>query len=164
MADLRAIELRTERDSMVNEASVADHLRAIDFGFKVVPDPLIEGVRRYGRHVVDFIGHDKPWGHIGRVALENFRLDQTCIYFIGPAEGPIKIGLTNAPLNRVRDFQIGSPVILKIHALTYGALPEEQAYHARFAAHRLHGEWFAPHPDILAEITRLATAPVCEGK
>lgn len=23
------------------------------------------------------------------------------------------------------------------------------------AAHRLHGEWFAPHPDILAEIDRL---------
>lgn len=31
----------------------------------------------------------------------------------------------------------------------------ERDYHARFAAHRLRGEWFAPHPDILAEIEHL---------
>jgi len=34
----------------------------------------------------------------------------------------------------------------------------ERAYHRQFAAHRLHGEWFAPHPDILAEIDRLKEA------
>ena len=31
----------------------------------------------------------------------------------------------------------------------------EKEYHPRFAEHRLHGEWFHPHPDILAEIDRL---------
>lgn len=35
----------------------------------------------------------------------------------------------------------------------------ERAYHAMFKAHRLHGEWFEPHPDILAEIARLTPTP-----
>jgi hypothetical protein len=56
-------------------------------------------------------------------------------------------------------MQMGSPVRLSILALTTGARDVERSYHERFAAHRLHGEWFAPHPDILAEIDRLTTAP-----
>ena len=122
------------------------------------------GVDRYGRHVVNFIGNDRPWSRIGKVAIETFRLlgDQTCIYFIGGDDGPIKIGLTNAPLNRLRDFQIGSPVILKIHALVEGGFADEADYHRLFAPHRLHGEWFSPAPDILAEIARLTPTYIDE--
>jgi hypothetical protein len=31
----------------------------------------------------------------------------------------------------------------------------EVAYHRLFAEHRAFGEWFEPHPDILAEVDRL---------
>lgn len=36
-----------------------------------------------------------------------------------------------------------------------GGEVHEQRLHARFAEHRLLNEWFARHPDILAEIARL---------
>jgi len=139
---------------MANIAKTADHLLTkLDFNIRY--NPPDRGIEKYGRHVVEFIGTDKPWSLLGTVAIQMFKLDEPCIYFIGPDDGPIKIGLSNAPLERLACFQIGSPVTLKIHALTKGDFAAEQAYHARFAAHRLHGEWFNPHPDILAAIDRL---------
>ena len=77
-------------------------------------------------------------------------------YFIQAETGQIKIGLAKDPRERLRTLQTGSPVALRLLAFIAGGYDAEQGYHARFAAHRLHGEWFAPHPDILAEITRLA--------
>ena len=118
-------------------------------------DPLEKGVAAYGPHVVDFIGHDRPWSNLGQVAIQRFKLDACAVYFIGGEDGPIKIGSSNSPLERIATFQTGSPVILRIHALTHGGVDAEREYHKRFAAHRLHGEWFEPHPDILAEIERL---------
>lgn len=40
-------------------------------------------------------------------------------------------------------------------AATPGERKQERAYHKHFSEHRLHGEWFEPHPDIMAEIERL---------
>lgn len=81
-------------------------------------------------------------------------------YFIGPDEGPIKIGFTIGPVEqRMLALQVGSPVRLSIIASVAGPPKLERAYHRRFAAHRLHGEWFTRHPDILAEIARLQEQP-----
>lgn len=80
------------------------------------------------------------------------------LYFIGSDEGPIKIGVSVDPTKRLKGIQTSYPYKLQILALIPDGGMMESEYHARFAAHRLHGEWFEPHPDILAEITRLNRA------
>jgi hypothetical protein len=78
------------------------------------------------------------------------------VYFIRGAGGAIKIGFTQQPLKgRLKCIQNGSPVRLEVLAVRPASQECERAYHRRYARHRLHGEWFKPHPDILAEIDRL---------
>jgi hypothetical protein len=77
------------------------------------------------------------------------------VYFLGGDEGPIKIGHSSCVAARFRDIQACSPVPLKLFATRQGGPIRESAYHALYAAHRLHGEWFERHPDILAEIESL---------
>jgi hypothetical protein len=83
---------------------------------------------------------------------------QICtIYFIGPADGPIKIGFASRLSFRIRDLRLANAFPLEVWAAIEDHPSVERAYHHRFATHRLHGEWFARHPDILAEIDRLNT-------
>jgi hypothetical protein len=78
------------------------------------------------------------------------------VYFIQSGDnGSIKIGIALNPQNRLRTIQTSHPEKLHIRALTHGGIEQERDYHQRFADHRLHGEWFRPHPDILAEIESL---------
>lgn len=88
-------------------------------------------------------------------ALRDHRSKRRFVYFVGGDQGAIKIGFAKSPDDRLREIQVGSPIPLSILALVEGGPKLEKGYHRRFAAHRLHGEWFAPHPDILAEIERL---------
>lgn len=76
------------------------------------------------------------------------------IYFVQAETGPIKIGSTSYLASRMVTLRGQSPVALTLLATMEGDRTAEFRLHARFAAHRLHGEWFAPHPDILAEIER----------
>lgn len=138
-----------------------DEMRAVanvlNFATAPVRDAEIARAEvQFGRHVVAYIGQDRPWGSMGRVAIQRFRLDAPCVYFVGGDVGAIKIGMTIAPLERLAAFQFNSPIDLRILAMTAGGTKEEKAYHRQFAAHRLHGEWFSPAPDILAEIERLS--------
>jgi hypothetical protein len=80
---------------------------------------------------------------------------QRYVYFIGDASIAIKIGIAGSVQARVKMLQVASPIKLSILAARPGNLLMEQAYHSRFSAHRLHGEWFAPHPEILAEIEHI---------
>lgn len=82
---------------------------------------------------------------------------KSLVYFIQSECGPIKIGYASNIDRRFRDLMFASPSPLFIAATTLGGAILERAYHAQFAAHRLHGEWFTSHPDILAEIERLST-------
>lgn len=77
-------------------------------------------------------------------------------YFIGGDIGAIKIGCSVNVQVRLKDIQACSPIPVRILALRAGRR-RERLYHRRFAAHRLHGEWFSPAPEILAEIERLNT-------
>jgi hypothetical protein len=81
------------------------------------------------------------------------------IYFVGPEGGPIKIGFASRLEFRLKDLRTANAYPLKVHATVEGPPKLERDYHQRFAAHRLHGEWFTPHPDILAEVERLASQP-----
>jgi hypothetical protein len=80
---------------------------------------------------------------------------QVTIYFIGPANGPIKIGYASRLSFRLRDLELANPYPLHVWASVEGPLKLEREYHACFAAHRLHGEWFARCLEIEAEIARL---------
>lgn len=86
------------------------------------------------------------------------------IYFVGPNDGPIKIGFASRLALRLKDLRTMNPYPLIVHATTDGHPKVERQYHKKFAAHRLHGEWFSPHPDILAEIERLNSHPRLAGE
>jgi hypothetical protein len=83
------------------------------------------------------------------------------VYFVSAGDGPIKIGVAANPEARLKELQTGHPYRLEILALVEGGTPLEREYHVRFAAHRLHGEWFARHDDILAEIAYLNQVAEC---
>lgn len=72
------------------------------------------------------------------------------IYFVqAPDCGPVKIGFTTGhPKRRLETLQCGSPVELTLRAMIRGTMADERAFHKQFAANRLHGEWFIPHPDM----------------
>jgi len=76
-------------------------------------------------------------------------------YFIGGDVGAIKIGYSVDTIARLRAIQYCSPIPLAIMATAPGGEVRESAYHDQFSEHRMHGEWFERHPDILAEIDRL---------
>jgi hypothetical protein len=82
----------------------------------------------------------------------NPRSPARVVYFIGSPEGPIKIGFSRNVGQRLRELQTFSPVRLQVLATTPGDPAVERRYHRMFAEHRLTGEWFSAHPDILAEI------------
>lgn len=155
----------TDGDSSANESGSADHLLTTWGRYEEIlgshrKSGLVTSCRAkadklFGSHVVDFIGSDKPWGSYGRVAIQLFRLETPCVYFIGGDAGAVKIGTTIAPLERLAAFQLGSPIKLSILALVAGGAKEEKAFHQRFAEHRTHGEWFARHPQLLEVIDDL---------
>jgi hypothetical protein len=75
-------------------------------------------------------------------------------FMLDKLTGNIKIGQSTEPGTRAQN--IGSSLSTDIELLaTVRCGTFERAYHNAFAAHRLHGEWFSPHPDILAEIERV---------
>lgn len=77
-------------------------------------------------------------------------------YFIGAAEGPIKIGHSVNVRDRMKAMQAGCPVMLSVLATAPGGEERETAYHTQFQDSRLHGEWFERTPELLAEIERLS--------
>ncbi len=89
-----------------------------------------------------------------RAPIPNRR--SSSVYFIQAETGQIKIGRAFDVGARQSAMRTMSPVPLTLLCAISGDMRVELGYHKRFAEHRLHGEWFAPHPDILAEIARLS--------
>lgn len=87
-----------------------------------------------------------------RVGMANYT------YFaLGEMDGAIKIGCSRQPEYRISTLRYeGQPA--EPLAIIPGAYLE-RAYHRVFHRWRVDGEWFAPHPDILAEIERLQETP-----
>jgi len=164
----------TNRQSSANEQQSAGHLLSIGLG----PWPLyIVGSEGEGFSVHHNDRRKPPiylnartlaaatreaieMGVAGDLDLKPYerptRREAELVYFIAGDVGAIKIGSTFDPVSRLNTLQCGSPIPLKILAVTDGGTTQERAYHKRFAAHRLHGEWFERCPEILAEIERLA--------
>lgn len=76
------------------------------------------------------------------------------VYFLRPvgAEGPVKIGCSVAPYDRLTSYQKFAPVPLEMVALIKGGLDLERRFHAAFADHHSHHEWFLEAPAITAAI------------
>lgn len=64
----------------------------------------------------------------------------------------IKIGFTTSLCDRVHTLETGSPFPLTVLAFMLGDFALEQRLHARFAAHRVHREWFRDLPEVRASL------------
>lgn len=81
--------------------------------------------------------------------------DKTAVYFIRRGEdGPIKIGVSVRPNIRLGELQVGSPEDLTLLGVIPGDFDTERSLHRQFRHLHLRGEWYAPHPDLMAFIAR----------
>lgn len=99
------------------------------------------------------LARDHPelvWPAIREVLYEN-RDRLIWIYAIQAGEaGPVKIGISRSPKQRLVTLQQANPERLRPLAC-WRDLPEtEKVLHREFAAVRLAGEWFKPTPEVLA--------------
>lgn len=104
-----------------------------------IPDYLREFNARYG----------------GNGECHCVKVKQSWVYFIQAGVGDIKIGTATDVKRRLAALQTSHSMPLKVLAATLGGRDVEAAYHAKYAAHRLKGEWFICHPDIWREVKRL---------
>lgn len=74
------------------------------------------------------------------------------VYFIGGDTGPVKIGITTNPGQRVEHLRTGSPFPIRLLATIRAGRSLERAYHRYFEHCRLEGEWFDRCPDLEREI------------
>lgn len=91
------------------------------------------------------------------------------VYFLKPIgmAGPIKIGCSNWPENRLKAVDIWSPFPLELLASAPGMNREEGRLHWRFRETRSHGEWFFASPDLLRLIDHVrlnGTLPPLEAE
>lgn len=80
------------------------------------------------------------------------------VYFIQAREGGlIKIGRSDDPARRLREFQAGCPVdlVLLFAGRCVDFNIDETELHNRFAEYRVRGEWFEPAEPILRCIEEL---------
>lgn len=75
---------------------------------------------------------------------------KTLLYFIESDCGPIKIGITDNPVQRMKALQNASSCRLEYVALHAADTQTEAGLHEHLAEWRLHGEWFEPSSLVLA--------------
>lgn len=108
--------------------------------------------RHFLRDPVEFDRHPRRWTQ----PMIPLRKKRGAVYFIGCKEvGRVKIGFSEAAEVGLAHLQCGSPVDLVLLATMPGTEDDERELHKRFAACRLHGEWFERTAEIEAEIARL---------
>jgi hypothetical protein len=80
--------------------------------------------------------------------------DDGFVYFLRPvgAQGPVKIGCSSVPLDRLRNQMNWSPLPLELAASLPGGLQLEWAFHAKFLHLHTHSEWFREDPELTATI------------
>lgn len=79
------------------------------------------------------------------------------VYFARVKEdGPVKIGFTDAdPFERIAKLQGACPWPIALLGSIEGSVSTERAIHLHLSEHRMLGEWFQPHADVLNVIERL---------
>jgi hypothetical protein len=76
---------------------------------------------------------------------------KTSVYFIKPIGmiGPIKVGCSLVPADRVITLTIWSPFALELIGSVPGTTKDERFLHRCFARSHSHCEWFHPTADLL---------------
>src|SRR4051812_9870839 len=76
------------------------------------------------------------------------------IYFIQvEGDGPIKIGTTgDHPQKRLSKIQTDCPWQVKLLGTIFGSVAQEKRMHLVLAPWKMQGEWFKPHPIVVAAI------------
>ncbi len=83
------------------------------------------------------------------------------VYFLrAGTDGAIKIGVTETIEARMAQLQTGSAERLHLLAIMRGDEKIERQLHARFAGHRMMGEWFRAVPELLEFV---ASIPVVDS-
>lgn len=79
------------------------------------------------------------------------------VYFVRRAdgEGPVKIGCSQVPQDRLSALMTWSPYPLEILATLPGDETLERRFHAAFADAYSHREWFRPVPELIAMLALL---------
>lgn len=79
------------------------------------------------------------------------------VYFMRPVGrvGPIKVGCSTLPEDRLIALAHWSPFPLEIVAAGEGTHQLERFLHRKFKGVRSHGEWYWPTPDMLTSIKRV---------
>jgi hypothetical protein len=88
------------------------------------------------------------------------------VYFVKPVgmPGPIKIGYSKSPMERMSGLMCWSPWPLEVVASVPGNRALEKNIHECFAHHHSHHEWFHAHPEILVAVEKIkAGVPVAEA-
>lgn len=81
------------------------------------------------------------------------RPEDECVYIIQDLKSRnIKIGTSKDFETRFKTLQSSCGSKLAILLIFEGGRVTESVYHKRFKKHRLHGEWFAPHIDVIMEL------------
>jgi hypothetical protein len=87
------------------------------------------------------------------------RFDQPYVYFVKPigADGPIKIGHSTVPQERLMALSVWSPWPLELVGTFPGGSSEERALHQAFADLHTHREWFRTSPRLREVIAKILT-------
>lgn len=111
--------------------------------------------RHGGLKITDVIHAVAEWGFVSADPRRRNSTQLKHTYFARCTDsGQIKIGRSKALEARMRELSRQRKCDVVLLASICGG-DNEPMYHWWFQEHRLHGEWFAPHPDILAEIERI---------
>jgi uncharacterized protein YozE (UPF0346 family) len=140
---------------VLDKECCVDYLRCGEFSCvllqEISPIKLEDLVEKDGFSKYDVEELEKQLKLWGIISLNN---DKGTIYFIKSDETKeIKIGYTSGEVEkRLKTLQTGHPYKLQVLATMPGSRDEEKTLHEKFASIRLSGEWFKPHPDLLAFI------------
>lgn len=87
------------------------------------------------------------------------------VYFLKPKnmDGPIKIGCSDIPVNRLMAFAVWSPFPLELIGSAVGTLRDEQFLHRCFADSHSHSEWFHSTPALRAMIQKAVVSGTIEA-
>ena len=77
------------------------------------------------------------------------------LYFIEKADGPIKIGYTTNPRQRLSNLQVSTPDNLSLFALVRGTEEDEKKVHNDLSDFNVGGEWFERCPLVHSYIEQL---------
>jgi hypothetical protein len=135
-----------------NEAAALDAGNPCETGTSGNPFESRQGTRSERKRNKTFRGARKS----PEESPEQSRSVRAFVYVIGDGwDGPVKIGISARPGNRLRALQTSSPHKLRVLVKFLGTQKDEATLHRPFAAYRMEGEWFQrskPINDFIADV------------